>query len=202
MFLKKQWSKVNIWPCKELIQFYMTVSFKENFPKTRVIVDGTEFKTHRSKNPLIQQSSFSHYKNDTTLQIVVGNSPGGLFTFQSEVYGGSASDRQVIEKSGLQYKCQAGDVVMADKGFTVQDIFAPHDITVSTPHFVKKGHLPLNQSMADRKFSKHRIHVERMIGLLKTFKILSTKLKHNYVSIAEEIVGVCVMLCNFKENIM
>lgn len=118
------------------------------------------------------------------------------------MYGGSTSDRQVIERSSLQNKCEAGDVVMADKGFTVQDIFAPHDVTVLTPHFVKKGHLPLNHVLADRRFAKYRVHVERMIGLLKTYKILSTKLKHCYVSIVEELVGVCVMLCNFKDNIM
>lgn len=91
---------------------------------------------------------------------------------------------------------------MADKGFTVQDILAPYNVTVTTPHFLRKGHLPFAHLMKDRKFSKYRVHVERMIGLLKTFKILSTKLNSNYVTMATEITAVCIMLCNFKEFIM
>lgn len=67
LFMKKQWSKVDVWPCKELIEFYMPSNFKANYPKTRVIIDGTEFKVQRNKNPLFQQSSFSYYKNETTL---------------------------------------------------------------------------------------------------------------------------------------
>lgn len=202
-FMTQQWSQIDLWPSKKLVQYYMPDNFKARFPNTRVIIDGTEFFVQGSKNPEVQQSKFSYYKNDTTLKTIIGNLPGGLFTYQSELYGGSASDRQIVERSTLQDKCEPGDVIMADRGFNVQDFFAPHDVTVATPHFTKgKGRLPSKDLMKDRMFAKFRVHVERIIGLLKTYKILSTTLKHNYVPLASEITGVCVMLCNFKECIM
>lgn len=202
-FMAKRWSKIDLWPDKKLIQYYMPENFKKYFPDTRVIIDATEIHTQRSRNPVVQQAAFSYYKNDSTLKAVVGNSPGGLITYCSELYGGSTSDRQVVERSGLQAKCEAGDMIMADRGFTVQDIFASSDVTVKTPHFLRgKGFLPFNHIMQDRKLSSFRVHVERVIGLLKTYKILSTKLKENYVPLATDIIGVCVMLCNFKECIM
>ena len=101
-------------------------------------------------------------------------------------------------------KFDAGDMVMADKGFTVQDIFVPFGVTVAMSHFKKGGHLSLKEIMQDRKLSKYWVHVERVIGLLKTYKILSTTLctlANENVPLANEIVGVCVMLINFKECI-
>lgn len=202
-FMSTMWSLIDIWPSRELVDFYMPKSFKKHFPRTRVIVDGTEFKIDRPRNPRLQQSSFSTYKNTSTMKALIGCTPGGLISYVSPVYGGSTSDRQIVERSDLPKKCNSGDVLMADKAFTVQDICAPHNVTVATPTFVKgKGYLPHETIMKDRLLSKHRIHIERIIGLLKTYKFLAGKLNHNYVPLASEIVAVIVMLCNFKEDIM
>lgn len=109
----------------------------------------------------------------------------------------------MIERSGLPSKCEPGDMIMADRGFTVQDLFAHRDVSVAIPHFTKgKGYLHLKELLYDRKLGKYRVHVERVIGLLKTYKIMSTELNHNYVHLATEITQVCIMLCNFRENIM
>ncbi|XP_062594027.1 uncharacterized protein LOC134255513 [Saccostrea cucullata] len=43
-------------------------------------------------------------------------------------YGGSTSDRQVVERSPLINICDPGDLIMSDKGFNVQDLFAPKDV--------------------------------------------------------------------------
>lgn len=203
IFMSGQWSQIDLWPSKELVQYYMPDNFKSQYPNTRVIIDGTELHVQGSSDPHIQQSTFSYYENVTTLKTLVGNTPRGLFSYQSELYGGSASDRQLVERSDLQNKCEPGDVIMADKGFRVQDYFAPHDVTVATPHFTKgRGYLPHSELMKDRQLAKFRVLVERIICLLKSFKILSTTLKHNHIPLAAEITRVCVMLCNFKECIM
>ena len=64
---------------------------------------------------------------------MIGSTPGGLISYISPAYGGAVSDRQVIERSGLPTACDARDSVMADKGFNVQDLFAPHDVQVNIP---------------------------------------------------------------------
>lgn len=181
----------------------MPAQFKKNYPKARVTLDATEIKMEAPGNPIQKQSSFSNYKNAATFKVMIGTSPGGLISYYSPAYGGSASDRQVIERSDLFTKCEAGDVILADKGIMVQDLFAPYNVTVATPTPLEKGNsLPHSAVIKDRQLSRYRVHVERLIGLLKTFRILSTKLNRYHRQLASEIVGVCIMLTNFKENIM
>jgi hypothetical protein len=57
--------------------------------------------------------------------VLVGTTPGGLVSFVSPAYGGSASDRQIVEATNLVKLCDPYDEVMADKGFNVDDMFAP-----------------------------------------------------------------------------
>ncbi|XP_023317306.1 uncharacterized protein LOC111694225 [Trichogramma pretiosum] len=200
--MAKLWSLIDIWPSRELVNFYMPHVFKNNYPKTRVTLDATELKIDAPNNPKLKQATFSTYKNSNTLKVMVGTSPGGLISYISEPYGGSTSDRQIIERSDLRQKCKAGDVILADKGIMVQDLFAPCDVTVCTPTPMVSGNLSHNVIVKDRKLSKHRVHVERIIGLMKTYTILSKKLTRDLLPLSSEIIRVCIMLANFKDNIM
>ncbi|KAJ8677108.1 hypothetical protein QAD02_012895 [Eretmocerus hayati] len=201
-FMSQHWSLIDLWPSRDLVELYMPDNFKENHRSTRVIIDGTEFPIQRPRDPRLQQSSFSVYKNENTMKASLGFTPGGLMAYHSPAYGGSTNDRQILERCDLLKKCEPGDSIMADKGFSVQDICAPYGVTCKTPNFVKKGCLTHEKVMTDRHLSKLRVHVERGIGLMKTFRILKSPLNHNYVKLASGIVGICVMLSNFKENIM
>ena len=202
LFMSETWSHIDLWPIREVIDFYMPDNLKQNYPTPRLIVDGTKIKTEAAGDPNQKQSSFSLYKNASTMNTLIGGTPGGLISYFSTAYAGSSSDCQIIERSDLCKKCQLGDSIISDKGFLVQDIFAPYNVTVATPTPLVGGSIPHKTVLKDRKLSKHRVHVERFIGLLKTFTILSKKLNHYYISLTSEIVGVCVMLMNFKENIM
>lgn len=91
---------------------------------------------------------------------------------------------------------------MADRGFNVQDLFAHKGVAVYIPSFFKgKSQLPGMTVVADRKLS-NRIHIERIIGLTKTFCILNNPVNINYVPLMSKIYFVCVMMCNFRENIV
>ena len=56
-----QWSET--WPSRELVQYYSPEDFGRKFPQTRVIADGTEIPIKKPKEPVLQQSTFSTYKN-------------------------------------------------------------------------------------------------------------------------------------------
>ena len=71
---------------------------------------------------LLNSEFFSAYENHTTLKGLVGISPSGAITFISQLYTGSISDREIVERSGILDLPFKGDSVMADKGFTVSDI--------------------------------------------------------------------------------
>jgi len=120
----------------------MPKDFKEKYPSTRVIVDGTECVITKPKKPRAQQVTFSTYKNKNTTKVLVDATPEDLCCMVTDACGGSATDRQIVERCGLRDKCEPGDSIMADKGFNVQDIIGTKDMTVNIPErFSKKNRL-------------------------------------------------------------
>lgn len=197
------WVRLNIWPEKELVQYYMPDSFKQYDRNVRVIIDGTEIKVQKPGNPISQQASWSSYKHANTLKVLVGSTPGGLLSYCSPAYAGSISDRQTVERSDLVKMCEPRDSILADRGYNIQDIFIGKDVTLNIPTFLKgKGQISGLKLLRDRKLASQRVHIERLIGLTKTYKILKEELHHNFVPLASKIYFVCVMCCNFRECII
>ena len=56
-FMYRQWKQIKWWPSQELTRFYAPASFKETFPDTRAILDGTECPIKQPKQPMLQQST-------------------------------------------------------------------------------------------------------------------------------------------------
>ena len=51
----------------------------------------------------------------------------------------SISDRKLVEVSGLLQKLEPGDEIMADKGFTIQDLLIPYGIRLNMPPFLSSN---------------------------------------------------------------
>lgn len=67
--------------------------------------------------------------------------------------------------------CESGDSVLADRGFNEQDIFASKDVTINTPAFLRgKTQLPGLVVLKDREIANKRVHIERLIGMVKQGK--------------------------------
>ncbi|KAL5006306.1 hypothetical protein ScPMuIL_015112 [Solemya velum] len=180
------------WPSRELVHYYAPTDFRRKFSSTRVIVDGTEMPLKKAKQPIVQQATYSTYKNRNTVKALVGVTPGGLVSYISDIYGGSASDRQICERSTLMRCMDSGDSIMADKGFNVQDLFIPCNVTVNLPAFFKKkNRMSGREVVKDRKIASKRVHVERIIGLAKTFKILSCPFSIADAPISDAIICSC-----------
>ncbi len=108
-FMYHQWQEIDTWPSQDLVRFYIPRDFKRLYPKTRIILDGMEFPVQKPKLPSAQQATYSTYKNRNTLKTIVGATPGGLVTHNPPAYGGSASDRALIERSDLPEKMDPND---------------------------------------------------------------------------------------------
>ena len=114
---------MNIWLTRDLVNQTMPHSFKKKYPKTRVIIDATEIKTESPSSLVLKSEFFSNYKNSCTLKGLVGIAPSGSLTFISKLYTGSISDRHIVEESGfLNLPFEDNDVVMADKGYVIDDL--------------------------------------------------------------------------------
>lgn len=202
-FMYNKWQLLDIWPHRDLVQFYSPDDFHSMFPTTRVILDGVEVPIKKPGNPRTQQFSWSSYKNRNTLKSVPGVTPGGLVSWLPSASGGSCSDRLFIERGNLVNKVDPKDSVMVDKGFDIQDIFAPKDVTVNIPTFLKQGNqFSVSELEKDRKIASKRVHVERIIGLAKTFKILERPLNDIETYLGDHIIFCCFMLCNMRSTIV
>ena len=126
MFLK--FCKIPVWPSRAKVDQHMPADFKDKYSSTSVIIDCTEIR--------LSSERFSSCANHTTLKGLVGISPGGAITFISQLYTGHISDREIVTRSGfLNLPFSRGDSVMADKGFTVEDLL-PLGVSLNIPPFL------------------------------------------------------------------
>lgn len=202
-FMSLQWRNLELWIDKERIKAYMPLDFQDKYPGTRVLLDATECPIKKFKLPLAQQVTFSSYKNRNTVKVLIGITPSGLISYVSPSYGGSATDRQIIERSTILDKFVYNDEIMVDKGLNVQDIFMPYGVKVNMPAFFKKGNQISSATLSsNRKVASKRVHVERVIGMLKTYKILKEPMNQTETLLSSDIIFICAMLVNFRSNIV
>ena len=110
----------------------------------------------------------SNYKNHNTVKILVGITSQGSISFASNAWGGRTSDKYLTDNSGILKKLLPGDLVMADRGFTIQESLMFHRAELAIPAFMKpKDQLDPVDVEGTHGIANVRIHVERVIGLLR-----------------------------------
>lgn len=203
-FFYFQLKEISLFPPKSVVQ-QTPKSFAKQFGSTRVVLDATEVPIAKPAHVNAQSVTFSTYKNRNTSKTMIGCTPRGLVSFVSESYGGSASDRQIIERSALLNgdMFSPNDSIMADRGILVQDLFDNQDVFVNTPTMLKgKSQLEPTDVIRDRRIASKRIHVERVIGLGKTFKIRRKELPASKRVFGSRIVNMCHVLSHFRKAIV
>ena len=95
------------------------------------------------------------------IKTLIGITPQGCISFVSEAQGGSTSHKHLTENCGLLNKLLPGDLVMADRGFTIHDGVALKQAQLVIPAFTK-GREQLNPIHIEktRGIAHVRIHVE------------------------------------------
>ncbi|XP_065915608.1 uncharacterized protein [Dysidea avara] len=172
-FMYRSFKSIETFPPWHIVKKYMPESFKKDYPNTRIIIDATEFRIERPSFLLTQACTFSPYKNTNTIKVLIGVTPSGAISFVSEAYEGSISDRKLVEVSGLLEKLEPGDEIMADKGFTIQDLLIPYGVRLNMPPFLSaNSQMAASDVFLTKKIARLRVHVERAIGRVKEFRIL------------------------------
>ena len=176
----------------------MPEDFKQKYSSTRVIIDCTEVRCQMPSSLHLNGELFSNYKHHTTLKGLIGISPGGAITFISQLYTGSISDREIVVRSGLlDLPFQEKDSIMADKGFTIQDLL-PLGVSLNIPPFVGSyAQMPANDVECSL-----RIHVERAINKIKNFHIWDGVVPLHQFGVVNQMWAVCAILCNAQSNII
>ena len=89
-------------------------------------------------------------------------------SFLSNTWGGRTSDKFLTKNCVLMDKLVAGDMVMADRGFTIQESVSSRRAELVIPAFTegKAQPDPINVERT-RGIANVHIHVERVIGVLR-----------------------------------
>ena len=191
------------WPDRAELRETMPIAFRKFFPKYVCILDCTEVFIERPSDLKARAQTWSNYKQHNTVKILIAVTPQGSISFVSKAWGGRASDKYITEQSGILDKLLPGDLVLADRGFTIQDSVGFYCAEVKTPPFTKgKKQLSRHEVDWSRGISHVHIHVERVIGLLKQkYTIMQgtipiSLLKDGTECTIDNIITTCSALCN------
>ncbi len=138
---------------------------------------------------------------------MIGITPRGLITFVSQPYGRNTSDRHIVEKEILD-KIEPGDAVMVDGGFNIGDLLLQRGAKLDIHPFTRKSEdgkgSGLNESkiLETREIASLRIHVERAIQKMKTFRILTKKKGFHLSPLLYQILVVVAVFCNLQSPLL
>ena len=122
----------------------------------------------------------------------------------SQAWGGRVSDKTITQECGLLSKLLPGDLILADRGFNIMELVDQYKAKVELPAFTKgKSQLSAEEVKQSRELARVRIHVERLIGMVKQkYSILEGTLPISFikddsdVTVADKLMVVCCALVN------
>jgi len=184
--------------------------FKQNFGS--VIIDCFEVFINRPSSLLARAITWSNYKHQNTVKFLIGVTPQGVISFISKAWGGRVSDKHLTENCGMLEKLTTGDIVLADRGFDIADSVGLYQASLKIPAFTRgKSQLSAREVEETRKIANVRIHVERVIGLVRRKYVMLqsilvmetvTAKASESVSPIDKIANVCCALTNLSESII
>ena len=166
----------------------------------------------RPSNLKARATTWSNYKHRNTAKVLIGITPQGTVAFVSDAWGGRASDKYITENSGILKKLLPGDIILADRGFDIAKSVGTMQAKLHIPAFTKgKSQLSPLEVEETRSIANVRIHVERVIGLVRQkFTILQSTLPIQFVATREEddcpsidrMIRVCCALVNCCDSVV
>ena len=165
----------------------------------RIVVDCTEIFTESSSNYTQLGNMYSNYKSHSTVKVLIGVAPCGACMFVSDAFEGNISDKEIVKQSGFLDYLEKGDVVLADRGFLIEDLCLEKGAKLVIPPFLKnRSKFTREETVRTKLIARARIHVERFNQRLKTFKILQGGVPMSLVPVISQIIFVLCCLTNFQ----
>ncbi len=95
------------------------------------------------------------------------------------------------------------DLILADRGFTITEELAIHGATLKIPHFTKgKAQMSGKEVDTSKKIANVRIHVERVIGRVRKFRILQSTIPITQVKLLYKIMTIISALVNINNSVV
>ena len=69
------------------------------------------------------------------MKVLIGSTPQATISFISKTWGGRTSDKFLTDNCGILDKLLPGDLVLADRGFTIQESLMFKQAQLAIPAF-------------------------------------------------------------------
>ena len=174
------------------------------------IIDCFEIETQRPSLAKANAQIYSSYKGEPTGKVLVACTPWGAISFVSKSTGGCTSDKEMVFKSGIMtyieiasLESQSQPVIMADRGFNIQEVLLPHDVRLVIPPFLKGSKQFSETDCANTKeVANSRIHIERAIGRMKEFHILKHDFSLQHIDLLDNILVIIAAIVNLQPPLL
>ena len=117
----------------------------------------------------------------------------------------------LTKNCGLLDKLLPRDVVLVDRGFNIHDSIGLMCAEVKLPASTH-GKKQLSKMDVDtpRQLARVRVHIERVIGVVRQYTILQSTLPVNFIMCSEKestsaidkVILICCALCNCCESVV
>lgn len=165
------------------------------------ILDCTEVFIETPSSFRVQGETYSTYKKHNTTKGLVMCSPNGVVTFVSDLAPGRLSDKELTASSKVLDSVSPGRSIMADRGFVIEEECRKRSIQLNISPFMRgKTQLSPEEEQETRQIASVRIHIERVIRRIKTFKILSSIFPNSMASQLNKVWHVCARISSFVER--
>ena len=92
---------------------------------------------------------------------------------------------------------------MADRGFTIETELATQGAVLKIPKFTKgKKQMPADDVDYSRSLAHVRIHVERVIGRLRKFSYLQSRISISQVDLLDDAMVIISAIINLNNSVV
>ena len=161
----------------------------------RLIIDGTERRRQRPKNPEKQTLHYSgKKKTHTDKNVVIVNLPRKQVGFLSQTYTGKTNDKKIADQEDIVYPAEA--VLYKDTGFQ------GYEPAVKETRQAKKkpprGELTAAEKRTNRKLARIRVKVEHALSGVKRCRIVKDVLRNTREGVSDSVMEAACGLHNLR----
>lgn len=190
-------------PNVDQIQMSLPVSFRYRFHHVQSVVDSVGIQIEKPKNDVIaQRATFNTYYHGNVIKYSVACIPNGMIHHISFGFLGNTSDQKMIERDqDYTNQLHSGKAVLADRGYRhLADFFRNlrRGIKLIMPPVVGKNNMTDVEVEDTRQISSNRIIIERVIGRMREFQLISHQVDCHLKFNLDDIMMVIAGLCNIN----
>ena len=116
---------------------------------------------------------------------------------------GRVSDKQIPKESGFFINVSTVGSILTDRGFNAKEEVSALEAKLKIPSLTKgKEQLSDDEVDSSRRLSSVQIHVERVIGRIKQFRLVQVTLPLTQIDLLDDIMVIACGLVSMNNSVV